>query len=398
MRVSLAYSGKAPIASYGSPVRVLNRPGLEIHKTEVTPSYTGLSGRGALPFEAVIARIDLTKNRIFPFVNSRIRQGVFYTPNFDANKMNVFDQAAYVGQRHGLGTPVLMTPGNSNLFTNIGYWAAAGEGHSCAGAPELFSHFQETLEGLHNALIVRHDGSVEIRAVDPHTVLNDPDVAAALGGGVLIKDGAVLSLEDDNGSGRPAYQDLFGDIQHIFSRAVYTKDQELAVKLVSLERTADSFDINKLSSPSGFMQHFYRWGNYLYTRRNDLPMQIRQLLEGQGTVLEGKTAGPIPRSTFNHFFAATTENPFELVLFGTFDSDRPSKENVRKGLYIEDTALLGMELAKNMGFSLKNGIVLCNGSEPLMWTDTFEIHSYGGIDKHLASSLLFYPGLSAFSD
>ncbi len=389
-QILLTSPARGTVASYRAPKAAFNRPGLEIRRTEVTPLYQGLTGRGALPFDAVVARVDLRANRIFPFVNSRINYGVFYTPDFDARKMSVFDQAAEVRNRHGLGTPVLLTPGNSNLFTNIGYWAAAKQDHNYDAQSALFRHFQEKLEGPQNAFIVREDGSVEIGTVDPRHVLEDQAITSALGGGVLIKDGRALELEDENGAGRPAYQDLLGDIQHIFSRGVYTKDQELPIKLLSLERTGECFDINALSSPIDFMLHFNRWGNYLYKRKNDLPMQIRQLLEGQGTVIQGKVTAPIPRATFNHFFAATTEDPFELVLFGTFDSDRPSKEKVRKGLYIEDTALLGKALAKEMGLEVKNAIALCNGSEPLMWTDGFEIASYDGMSRPLTSSLLFF--------
>ncbi len=406
---------------------------LRLFTTRVTPVTERVPVRGtSLPFTAALAVADLRRLNVFPVINNTMRRGMFYSDPDEAYPLNLEGYNVFHRETVDNSSSLAMAvPGNSNLFTNMGYWAyAKNNSNVFGGRAGWFVHFQETLFGPQNALVLDEHG-VNIRAVSAHEA--SPSYSAAMGGTRMISNGKVMGLEDiDQDTGRETFIDTIGDMQHIFLRPPDLIS--LRMRLMCLAGTQDRISDDKGLDKTNFYSFYRDFGRIKYRRQYAMPPQLREALrgmpvemgnisesdwqemsrgitkqlaktgmatydmtEGYGRTMEfarlsrDKNASEIrirmPRSTYAHMLACTTADPSQLLIFSTFDTDK--KEG--KGLIYEDTAYLAKEIAKQAGYEVRDAIVLCNCSEPMIWTPGYQIASFDGMSRYVTSALLFYP-------
>lgn len=431
--------GPSTIATFSRPQAVVKGlRGVAVFRATVTPDpeHVPLMGNPS-PFEAVLAVADLERVKVLPMINPSMDRGFFYTTRPAMTKINIFgyDELARGTKMADPGSRLLMAaPGNANLFTNLGYWAfLRGEGHTF-GTPTsgLLHHFAERLAGSHQALTFL-GSDLDKTIIQPVTLDSAEDVPSdigiALGGPKIISGGNVRELTDtDPETGRQLFMEAMGDMQHIFKKM--PDPLEIALKRMCLDETGLLFDRLGIEQ-TNYLSFFRGWDTNIFERPASMPDGIRDMLDGKPfafsesiaidrdkprgySIVERKAAslGEIgitdeetsvcaPRSTFNHFMACTSADGTKLMLFGTFEPDKPDNNSGRKGFPYEDTALLALEVARSCGFEIKDGIMLCNGSESLLYTPGFGLDSYDsyGAEKYepnawkrpLTSALLFYP-------
>ena len=360
------------------PQQVVSRPGLSIYEDTLNVVHTyapHISGHHSL--RVATAVVDLSQVEVFPLINDQMRYGFFYTPEKSQKKLNLNDFAPLAASRGMPSEKLLMvTPGNSNLFTNFAYWAKASARHTVTGQDIFLSHFQEVLAKgqKQNALIIEA-GQPSIKTVDP---FSHECKATALGAVKIMHQGQALELDQkDPGTGRESFIDTHFDLQQFIWRPTGQPDLgfETAIKNLCLDPTTETFDPAQIANYEDLQRFYPGWDNKKFMRRQDLDPELKALLN------------QVQRSTYNHMLFCTTDDSNKIVLFGIFPQTLRQKG---QGLRYEDVPLVAIELANQIGLGLKDAIVLCNGSEPFIKTDQYQIASFSKLDQNLTSGLLFY--------
>jgi hypothetical protein len=334
-----------------------------------------------------LAFVDLKRVAVTPLVNqaglgykwgdATVRGYISGSPEYFAEVNSVFRRLTlhdYFASFTAGGDKLMATDANGNLFWNLGHWIFTGG--------KLYRHFREVLRGGQTALIMPHDSVPLIGAVD----FGRRDVFAgirhAVFGQRLISGGQIVNiLSTDKETGRPIVSEFAGDLNPLvavpripsLSRQLFASSFDLLPEEVDptgmseLARKVFEQDRPNLIAKSGTLHPLIKSvvaGKEVAFTVEESEQMIRAALKsaGYGSDYSYESGTKTLRFAFRRagfgYSLIGLDAGRETLFIGKTYTDFS-----RKGLTLEETALLLRAVCGSFGAEVADALVMSGGGD-----------------------------------